>query len=515
MEDYWLCYLIIFWFVLLIVQKVVINLYFRPRRIQNHFLKQGIRGPKYNFLLGNLKEIADLQLPSSQHFSLSHDIVPRVFSFYHHWKNIYGATFVVWFGATVRVSISDPTLIRDMLLVKSDNFEKIETPPSAKNLEGDGLPNLRGEKWAHHRKILTQIFYSQNLKLMIPMMGKSMKDMLNKWSSKMCKDGKVEIEVSKWFLSLSEEVVTHTVFGSSYEDGKAIFELQAQLLAYATNAFHQLFIPAFRFLPTKKNIISWKLDKDVRNSLMKLIEHRKKSLEFDQSELEGPKDMLEVMIKASSNNNSNSTAVKVDDIVEECKTMFLAGKYTTSNLLTWTTILLAMNPHWQQLARDEVFNVCGARDTPSKDDIAKLKIVGMILNESLRLYPPLAAILRRAKIDTKLGNLNLPKGTELLIPTIGIHHDAELWGDDVNEFNPGRFARGVAQAAKSPIAFMPFGLGVRHCIGQNLAIIQAKLAIAMMLMRFSFQLAPTYQHAPTIHIFLSPQYGAPIIFKKL
>ena len=108
---------------------------------------------------------------------------------------------------------------------------------------------------------------------------------------------------------------------------------------------------------------------------MKLIEHRKKSLEFDESELEGPKDMLEVIIKASSNNNSNSPAIKVDDIVEECKTMFLAGKYTTSNLLTWTTILLAMNPHWQQLARDEVFNVCGARDTPSKDDIAKLKIV--------------------------------------------------------------------------------------------------------------------------------------------
>ena len=83
---------------------------------------------------------------------------------------------------------------------------------------------------------------------MIPMMGKSMKDMLNKWSSKMCKDGKVEIEVSKWFLSLSEEVVTHTVFGSSYEDGKAIFELQAQQLAYATNAFHQLFSPAFRYV---------------------------------------------------------------------------------------------------------------------------------------------------------------------------------------------------------------------------------------------------------------------------
>ncbi|KAG5602046.1 hypothetical protein H5410_033416 [Solanum commersonii] len=309
--------------------------------------------------------------------------------------------------------------------------------------------------------------------LMIPTMGKSMKDMLTKWSSKMLKDGKVEIEVSEWFLSLSEDMITHTVFGSSYEDGKTIFELQAQQLVYATNAFHQVFIPGFRFLPTKKNIISWKLDKDVRNSLMKLIEHRKKSLECDQSE-EGPKDLLEVMIKASNSTYSNS-AIKVDDI-------------------PW------IHPHWQQLARDEVFNVCGARDTPSKNDIAKLKTLGMILNESLRLYPPLAATIRRAKIDTTLGTLNLPQGTELLIPFIGIHHDAELWGDDVNEFNPGRFARGVAQAAKSPMAFMPFGLGARHCIGQNLAIIQAKLAIAMMLMSFSFELAPTYQHAPTILI---------------
>lgn len=139
----------------------------------------------------------------------------------------------------------------------------------------------------------------------------------------------------------------------------------------------------------------------------------------------------------------------------------------------------------------------------------------MILNESLRLYPPLAATMRRAKMDTTLGNLKLPQGTELLIPTIGIHHDVALWGNDVNEFNPARFARGVAHAAKSPMAFMPFGLGARHCIGQNLAIIQAKLAMAMILMRFSFELAPTYQHAPTILIFLCPHYGAPIIFQKL
>lgn len=78
------------------------------------------------------------------------------------------------------------------------------------------------------------------------------------------------------------------------------------------------------------------------------------------------------MIRAS---NSSPSAITVNDIVEECKGFFFAGKQTTSNLLTWTTILMAMHPQWQLKARDEVLRVCGARDIPSKDDVANLKTV--------------------------------------------------------------------------------------------------------------------------------------------
>lgn len=139
----------------------------------------------------------------------------------------------------------------------------------------------------------------------------------------------------------------------------------------------------------------------------------------------------------------------------------------------------------------------------------------MILNESLRLYPPVVAILRRAKFDVDLGGCTIPCGTELLLPILPVHHDQSLWGHDVTEFNPARFAGGVAHAAKHPAAFMPFGLGGRRCVGQNLAILQAKLAIAMILQRFSFDLAPSYQHAPTVVMLLNPQHGAPIMFRKL
>ena len=139
----------------------------------------------------------------------------------------------------------------------------------------------------------------------------------------------------------------------------------------------------------------------------------------------------------------------------------------------------------------------------------------MILNESLRLYPPIIATIRRAKADAKLGVYKIPRGTELLIPILAVHHDQAIWGNDVNEFNPARFSEGVARAAKHPVGFIPFGLGVRTCIGQNLAILQAKLALSIIIQRFSFRLAPTYQHAPTVLMLLYPQYGAPIIFQPL
>ncbi|XP_016486065.1 cytochrome P450 734A1 [Nicotiana tabacum] len=517
---HWLCLLFFSYVLLLFAQKAIVHLWWKPKRTQKHFWKQGIRGPKYHFLFGNLKEIASFTTPLlSRPLPFSHDILPRVLPFYHHWKKIYGSTFVIWFGPTARVTISDPALIRDIFVLKSESFEKNESPPLVKKLEGDGLLSLKGEKWAHHRKIITPTLYIENLKLMIPMMGKSMREMLDKWSkTSSSKCGKVEIEVSKMFQTLAEDVITRIVFGNSYEDGRAIFELQAQQMVYATEAYQKVFIPGYRFLPTKKNRISWRLDKEVRKSLIKLIEERRKISEDTQVLLsdECPNDLLEVMIKASTSNEyTNSSNITVYDIVEECKTIFFAGKHTTSNLLTWTTILLAMHPQWQELAREEVLSVCGSRDTPSKDDLAKLKTLGMILNESLRLYPPAVAAIRRSKFDTQLGNFKLPKGTELLIPIIAIHHDPTLWGQDANEFNPARFGRGVAQAAKQPMAFMPFGLGARRCIGQNLAVMQAKLAIAMILQRFSFHLSPTYQHAPTILMLLCPQYGAPIIFQKL
>ncbi|XP_077210597.1 cytochrome P450 734A1-like [Tasmannia lanceolata] len=516
---YWFYLFSVFLFYLLVL-KVADFLWWRPRKIEQHFAEQGIRGPPYCFFIGNIKEIVELMLKaSSQPMPLSHNILPRVLSFYHHWKKIYGATFLIWFGPIARLTVTDPDLIREILGSNSQFYEKNESPALIRQLEGDGLVSLKGEKWAHHRRVINPTFHMENLKLWTPVMGQTVVEMVEKWWA-MSGAGKVEIDVSDWFESLTEDVMARMAFGSScYQDGKAVFRLQDQQMVFAADAYSKVFIPGYRFIPTKKNISSWRLDKKIKKSLVQLIGRRK-----ENSGDGSAKDLLGLMINANTNksaerrtNKSLSSALKISDqdMVEECKTFFFAGKQTTSNLLTWTTVLLAIHPEWQEVAREEVFQLCGSRDIPTKDDIAKLKKLGMILNESLRLYPPVIATIRRAKADVELGVYKIPCGTELLIPILAVHHDPDLWGRDVAEFNPARFGEGVARAARHPMAFMPFGVGARTCIGQNLALLQSKLTLAVILQRFSFRLSPSYLHAPTVLMFLYPQYRAPLVFHNL
>ncbi|XP_022987685.1 cytochrome P450 734A1-like [Cucurbita maxima] len=497
--------------VVILGAKMGLVLWWKPRRMENHFLRQGIGGPRYRFFIGNFKELVSMMAAASSHPmpKFSHNILPRVLSFYHHWKKIYGSTFLIWFGPIARVAVSDPDMIREIFITNSHLYEKNEAHPLVKQLEGDGLLTLNGPKWALHRKIISPTFHSDNIKLLIPLIEEIIVEMVQKWSS-MAEEttlGGVEIDVFDSFQTLTEDVITKTAFGCSYEDGKAIFKLQTQQMILASEAFQKVFIPGYRFLPTRTNMKSWKLEKEIKKSLIKLIEGRKRNFEKNWAINEkGPKDLLGLMIQAS---------ISVHDIVEECKSFFFAGKQTTSNLLTWTTVLLAMHPQWQILARHEVFTICGPRALPSPDDVSKFKILSMILNESLRLYPPTVATIRRANADMELGGRMIPRGTEFLIPILAVHHDQTIWGNDASEFNPERFSDGVSRAGNHPVGFIPFGLGVRNCIGQNLAILEAKLAMVIILQRLSFRLAPTYQHAPTVLMLLYPQYGAPILFEKI
>ncbi|KAE8655625.1 CYP714A1 protein [Hibiscus syriacus] len=177
-------------------------------------------------------------------------------------------------------------------------------------------------------------------------------------------------------------------------------------------------------------------------------------------------------------------------------------------------LLLALHPEWQSRVRAEAAEVCGdcLRDA---DSITLLKTVTMVVQEALRLYPPAAFVSREALDEIQLGNVTIPKGVCLwtLIPTL--HRDTEIWGSDANEFKPERFSEGVSKACKYPQAYIPFGVGPRLCLGRNLAMVQLKVVLTLIISKFTFSLSPKYRHCPAYRMIVEPGNGVHILIKNI
>ncbi|KAL5998127.1 hypothetical protein ACLOJK_009062 [Asimina triloba] len=136
--------------------KSIYSFIWIPYKLQDHFKKQGLRGPPRHPINGNAGEarklIAEAQ---SSTLPLGHGIVQRVIPRYDLWSKEYGKTFLYWFGLTPRIAVAEPNLIKEVLLNSSGAFEKLSMNPLARQLLGNGVVNLKGEKWAQHRKIVS------------------------------------------------------------------------------------------------------------------------------------------------------------------------------------------------------------------------------------------------------------------------------------------------------------------------------------------------------------------------
>ncbi|KAK1395660.1 Cytochrome P450, E-class, group I [Heracleum sosnowskyi] len=496
-----------FFFVIILLTlaslKFVYSIIWVPWRIQQFFRKQGVKGPNYRPFYGNTAEMIRMTKEAqSKSIPFNHDIVHRVSPDYYQWSAKYGQTFLCWFGAKPRLVLVDPDMIKEVLLHTTDTNDRDDFNPLSRPLFGQGLPGLMGHKWAAHRKIITPAFSMEKVKAWVPGMVFSVKKMLDNWEEQIGERDEFEVEVHEEFHDLSAEILSKTALGSNFEEGKRIFDVQQQQEILTHQAMHNVYIPGFRFLPNKMNILRWRLEKETREIMRRIIEINRRTSENSMNFL----SML-----MSGKMNKHGPGLEIEEVIDECKTFFYGGKEATANALTWAVLLLAQHQEWQNKAREEVLRVCKGNELPSAEKLPELKIVDMIIKETLRLYAPDNSISRRTLKNVKVGSLNIPAETEFYIPQAAVHHDTKIWGLDANQFNPARFVEPPKQMG----AYFPFGIGSRICIGRNLAMVEAKIVLAMIIKQFSFVVSPSYVHAPMMLVTVQPQYGAQVLVRRI
>uniref|UniRef100_A0A7N0VEY6 Cytochrome P450 n=1 Tax=Kalanchoe fedtschenkoi TaxID=63787 RepID=A0A7N0VEY6_KALFE len=497
------------------VWRVLNWLWIRPKVLERKLREQGLRGNSYRILFGDTNDGKRLVKEAiSKPIGIFEDTASRILPQVDQCLKKYGKNSFLWMGPAPRINIMEPEMIRE-IFSKLDDFHKVAANPLTRLLL-HGLTSHEGDQWAKHRKLLKPAFHLEKLMNMLPAFYTSCLEMMTKWEKLFADGGPCELDVWPYLQDMTSDAISRTAFGSSFREGKRIFERQRELADLVVEALKSVYIPGWRFLPTKMNRRMKELERDIRTSLGAIIHKKEMAMKAGEAASD---DLLGILIESNhreieENVSNHNVGLTLEEVIGECKIFYFAGQETTSTLLVWTMVVLSIHQEWQARARDEVLLIFG-KEKPHLNGLNHLKIVTMIFHEVLRLYPPIATLNRSTQRETKLGRLTLPAGAQLSLPVAAIHRDPELWGQDAKEFKPERFADGVSKATQGQLNYFPFGWGPRICIGQNFAFLEAKMTLALMLQRFSFALSPSYTHAPYASATVHPQHGAHLTLHKL
>ncbi|VVA14483.1 PREDICTED: cytochrome [Prunus dulcis] len=522
-----ICWSLVLIGIISVLMRLVKEMWLKPARIRSALWRQGIRGPAPSFIFGNVSEMKKIQSSNininqkpSGVKRVQHNWVPSFFPYLQQWEQQYGQVYMYSTGSKQHLYVSDPKLLRELKLHNSlDLGRPTYLSKPMQPLLGDSVIRANGEEWAYQKKIIAPEFFLDKVKGMVGLMEESTKAIIKTWESRILEseEGIVDITIDEDLKSLSADIISRACFGSSYSQGNQIFAKIATLqdtLSHPSLLFGFL---NFRFLPTENDKKVRSLKKEVDALLLKLVRDRQAE---SQSCGTSEKDLLQMILESAASSTEMPSHKTDQFILDNCRTIYFAGSETTALAASWTLMLLALQPEWQDRVRAEIFEVCGDDDQlhhclQDMDTLRKLKTLTMVIQESLRLYGPGVIMAREALTNMKLGDLDVPEGIHIWTFIPALHRDSENWGSDADEFKPERFENGVSESCKYPQAYMPFGYGSRLCMGQTFAMLQLKIVLSLILSKFSFSLSPNYQHCPVYKILLLPQHGIKLLVRRV
>jgi cytochrome P450 len=297
--------------------------------------------------------------------------------------------------------------------------------------------------------------------------------------------------------------VGRTLFGSEVE-GEA--EEIGEAIASTLTMFNHVFLPfaeVLQYLPFGPGLRFRKARERLDQTICRMIaEHRSTGRDHG--------DLLSMLIMAQDDEDHGARMTD-GQIRDEAITIFLAGHETTALGLTWTWCLLSQHPDVEKRMRRELEEVLGERRA-SMDDWPRLTYTEMVLAESMRLYPPVWILGRRALADYQLGDYLIPERSILLTSQWVVNHD-ERWYPDPFRFDPERWTP-AARATRPKFSYFPFGAGPRICIGETFAWVEAALVLATLARAWRPRLVDGQKIEPRPSITLRPRNGIRMILER-
>ena len=228
----------------------------------------------------------------------------------------------------------------------------------------------------------------------------------------------------------------------------------------------------------------WRKEKKTLKESVEVIRDLIKDLLLERMKIDSPgnPDLMSHIIKS----NQCSDQLSIDDLVDDYLVFLIAGMETTAITMAITLFYLAQNKDIFLKVRSETDSVVERGESLKCDDVSRLVILEMVIKECLRIKPPVRAIGRCcAKDNAVVNGLKIPKGAEIHIPIMALHHDPRYW-EKPGIFNPERFSPDSERKIKS-FSFLPFAAGARSCIGKNFAILEAKMVVSRIVQEFDLE----------------------------
>jgi cytochrome P450 len=413
----------------------------------------------------------------------------------------YGDIASLPLGSQRMILVSHPALIEDVLVTQGRIFPKEDITQMRNSTDyllfGTGLLTSNGDFWLRQRRMAQPAFHRQRIASYAEAMVRHTQQMLAQWQPGQ------ELDLHEAMMEVTLHIVAETLFGAdTTADAQAIGQALGTVMDVSADTVGQPFqIPTY--IPTPNNLRFRCAVNRLDAIIGRMIQERRASGE-DRG------DLLSMLLHARDEDGSGMNDKQVRD---EAMTLFLAGHETTALALSWAGYLLATNPAVMTRLRTELTTVLQGRP-PTLADLPQLPYTGLVLKETMRIYPPAWTLsTRSASQTTTVGGFQVRQGDLVMLSPWVTHRDPR-WFAEPELFRPERWEDGLEQRLPR-FAYFPFGGGQRLCIGQSFAMMEATLILALLCQRYEFSLLPGQQIIPQPSITLRPQYGVRVRLKAV